>query len=62
MLSLYEGANGIKTGFSKSTCRCLVSSAQSDGMEFIAVTLNDPNDWIDHAEMLDYAFSEHYPK
>ena len=62
MLSLYEGANGIKTGFTKSTGRCLVSSAQRDGMEFIAVTLNDPNDWNDHAEMLDYAFSEHYPK
>ena len=31
-------------------------------MEFIAVTLNDPNDWNNHAEMLDYAFSEHYPK
>lgn len=51
-----------KTGFTKSTGRCLVSSAQRDGMEFIAVTLNDPNDWNDHAEMLDYAFSEHYPK
>ena len=62
MLSLYEGANGIKTGFTKSTGRCLVSSAQRDGMEFIAVTLDDPNDWNDHAEMLDYAFSEHYPK
>ena len=62
MLSLYEGANGIKTGFTKSTGRCLVSSAQRDGMEFIAVTLNDPNDWNDHAKMLDYAFSEHYPK
>ena len=62
MLSLYEGANGIKTGFTKSTGRCLVSSAQRDGMEFIAVTLNDPNDWNDHTEMLDYAFSEHYPK
>ena len=62
MLSLYEGANGIKTGFTKSTGRCLVSSAQRDGMEFIAVTLNDSNDWNDHAEMLDYAFSEHYPK
>lgn len=62
MLSLYEGANGIKTGFTKSTGRCLVSSAQRDGMEFIAVTLNDPNDWNDHAEMLDYAFAEHYPK
>lgn len=62
MLSLYEGATGIKTGFTKATGRCLVSSARRDDMEFIAVTLNAPDDWNDHMQMLDYAFSEHYPK
>ena len=62
MLSLYEGATGIKTGFTKSTGRCLVSSARRDDMEFIAVTLGDSDDWNDHMEMLDYAFAEHYPK
>ncbi len=62
MLSLYEGANGVKTGFTKDAGRCLVSSAERDNMEFIAVTLNDANDWNDHIQMLDYAFSEHYPK
>lgn len=62
MLSLYEGATGVKTGYTKATGRCLVSAAQRDGMEFIAVTLGDGNDWNDHIEMLDYAFDEHYPK
>lgn len=62
MLGLYEGATGVKTGFTKATGRCLVSSAKRDGMEFIAVTLGDGNDWNDHKEMLDYAFSQHYPK
>lgn len=62
MLSLYEGANGVKTGFTKDAGRCLVSSARRDNMEFIAVTLNASDDWNDHMQMLDYAFSEHYPK
>lgn len=62
LLNLYDGANGIKTGYTKSAGRCLVSSANRDGMEFISVTLCDPNDWNDHKAFLDYAFSEHYPK
>lgn len=62
LLHLYDGATGIKTGFTKSTGRCLVSSAKRDGMEFIAVTLNDPNDWKDHEDLLDYAFSQYEPK
>ena len=62
MLKLYENATGIKTGFTRATGRCLVSSAKRDGMEFIAVTLGDANDWKDHTEMLDFAFSMHYPK
>lgn len=62
MLKNYEGSTGIKTGYTRATGRCLVSSAKRDDMEFIAVTLGDPNDWKDHSEMLDYAFKEHYPK
>ena len=57
MLSLYEGAIGIKTGYTKATGRCLVSAAQRDGMTLIAVTLNAPDDWRDHTAMLDYGFS-----
>lgn len=62
MLHLYEGSTGIKTGYTKKTGRCLVSSAQRNDMEFIAVTLGAPNDWNEHSQMLDYAFSEYYPK
>ena len=57
MLSSYEGALGVKTGFTKATGRCLVSAAERDGVTLIAVTLSAPNDWQDHKEMLDYGFS-----
>ncbi len=56
MLRTYEGANGIKTGFTKMTGRCLVSSATRDGLTLIAVTLCAPDDWRDHTAMLDYGF------
>ena len=57
MLSLYEGANGVKTGYTKASGRCLVSSAERDGVTLIAVTLNCPNDWREHTAMLDHGFS-----
>ena len=57
MLTLYEGAIGVKTGFTKRAGRCLVSAAERDGMTLIAVTLNAPNDWRDHAALLDFGFS-----
>lgn len=57
MLSLYEGALGVKTGFTKKTGRCLVSAAERDGMTLICVTLNAPDDWNDHSSLLDYGFN-----
>ena len=57
MLSLYDGAIGLKTGFTKDTGRCLVSAAERDGLRLIAVTLNAPDDWNDHEQMLDYGYS-----
>lgn len=60
MLVLYPGSDGVKTGFTKIARRCLVSSATRDNQQLVAVTLNDGNDWADHARMLDYGFA-HYP-
>ncbi len=57
MLQLYEGADGVKTGYTKQALRTLVSSATRDGRQLAAVTLNDGNDWNDHAKLLDYGFS-----
>ena len=56
MLRLYDGAIGVKTGFTKRAGRCLVSAAERDGLTLIAVTLNAPDDWRDHTKMLDLGF------
>lgn len=57
LLWRYEGCVGMKTGFTERAGRTLVSAAQREGMTLIAVTLNDPDDWADHAALFDYGFS-----
>ncbi|WP_334071631.1 MULTISPECIES: D-alanyl-D-alanine carboxypeptidase family protein [Paenibacillus] len=60
MLRFYEGADGVKTGYTKTARRCLVSSATRGGQQLVAVTINDGDDWNDHRKMLDYGFA-HFP-
>ncbi len=57
MLKRYNGAIGVKPGFTDNARRCLVSAAERNGVTLIAVTLNDGDDWNDHAAMLDYGFT-----
>ncbi len=57
LLKNYDGAVGIKTGYTKKSGRCLVSAAERDGVNLICVTLSAPDDWKDHQTLLDYGFS-----
>ncbi len=54
-----DGADGVKTGFTKAAGRILVSSATRDGRRLIAVTIDDPDDWDDHAALLEEGFSQY---
>lgn len=56
LLWMYDGCIGVKTGFTKAAGRCLVSAAEKDDMTLIAVTLNAPDDWNDHINMLNYGY------
>ncbi|MDE7439749.1 MAG: D-alanyl-D-alanine carboxypeptidase, partial [Clostridia bacterium] len=40
MLYKYKSANGIKTGYTVKAGRCLVSSAEQNGMDIVCVVLN----------------------
>jgi len=60
-LNMYEGCIGVKTGFTKATGRCLVTAVEKDGMKLVCVTLNAPDDWNDHKELYNKAFSEYLP-
>ena len=57
LLTGYEGAIGVKTGYTKKAGRCLVSAATRDGLTLICVTLGCPDDWKDHTALLDWGFS-----
>lgn len=57
LLSMFDGAEGVKTGFTKKCGRCLVSSASRMGRRLIAVTLNAPDDWNDHISLLNTGFA-----
>ena len=57
LLVLYDGAIGVKTGYTKRCGRCLASAAERDGLRLVAVTLDAPSDWNDHRLLLDYGFS-----
>lgn len=59
LLRTYNGATGVKTGYTEAAGRCLVSSAEKDGESYICVTLDDRNDWRDHSCLLDYAFENY---
>ncbi|MBE6933786.1 MAG: D-alanyl-D-alanine carboxypeptidase [Ruminococcaceae bacterium] len=52
-----DGADGVKTGYTKAAGRILVSSATRDGRRLICVTINDGDDWKDHSTLLEKGFS-----
>lgn len=58
LLGEMEGCIGVKTGYTKADGRCLVSACDRDGKIYIAVTLNDENDWAEHKAMMDAAYSD----
>lgn len=57
-----DGADGVKTGFTKAAGRILVSSATRDGRRLICVTIHDPEDWKDHSALLEEGFSRYTPQ
>ncbi len=56
-----EGADGVKTGFTKAAGRILVSSANRQGRRLVCVTIDDGNDWADHKKLLHEGFSRYRP-
>lgn len=62
LLTLYEGATGVKTGFTNLAGLCLVGSATRDGRTLYAVVLgsdasNPRSSFDDVAALLDYGFN-----
>ena len=54
-----DGADGVKTGYTKAAGRILVSSATRDNRRLVAVTICAPDDWNDHKTLLNQGFSQY---
>jgi D-alanyl-D-alanine carboxypeptidase (penicillin-binding protein 5/6) len=62
LIYYYEGATGLKTGFTSKAMYCLSATAERDGAEYIAVVLHAPtsSDRFDSAKaLLSYAFANY---
>ncbi|MDO4581180.1 MAG: D-alanyl-D-alanine carboxypeptidase family protein [Bacillota bacterium] len=55
-LSQYEGADGIKTGYTDQAGNCLAASVTRDGMRLIGVVLNSEDHYGEMTAMMDYGF------
>lgn len=59
LLYSYKYTTGGKTGYTEKAGRTLVTSASKDGLNLIAVTLNDGNDFKNHKELYEYGFNNY---
>lgn len=59
MLWNYQGAIGVKTGFTLSAGRCLVTAAERNGMRLVCVVLDSPQMYERTAELLNRAFEQY---
>ena len=58
LLDMYPGCIGGKTGYTQEAGRCLVSCCERNGLRLICVTLSAPDDWNDHIQLYEWAFSQ----
>lgn len=59
MLTLYDGAIGVKTGYTKEAGRCLVSAAKRGNITLICCVLSCADTYARSKTLLDDAFSCH---
>lgn len=52
-----DQADGVKTGYTRASGRCLASSASRDGRQVVLIVLNDPSDWLDAKNLLSYGLT-----
>lgn len=59
LLHEYDFITGGKTGFTKKARRTLVTTASSNNVDLVVVTLNDPNDFEDHLTLYTEIFKKY---
>lgn len=57
LLQTFDGAIGVKTGYTDDAGRCLVSAAERDGMRLVCVVLNCGPMFEDCASLMEWGFA-----
>lgn len=57
LLTQFNGATGIKTGYTKEAGKCLVGSAERDGKRVVAVVLGAPDMWNDVQTLMEVSLN-----
>jgi D-alanyl-D-alanine carboxypeptidase (penicillin-binding protein 5/6) len=57
LLSLYPGATGLKTGYTKRAGRCLIATATRDGRTMLAVVIDAVDSYASAAWLMDKGFA-----
>lgn len=60
ILYSYQGANGVKTGYTTDAGRCLIAASERAGMQVVAVALDCYDYFNKCAELMDYAHDNYY--
>ena len=62
ILTLFDGANGIKTGYTKKAGRCFVGSAYRNGMQLVVVLLNCAPMFEESMQLMQRCFEQYEMK
>lgn len=59
LLKSYEGANGVKTGFTKAARKCFVFAANRNNMQVVGVLLKSEDHYPESKSLLNMSFNEY---
>lgn len=59
LLTLYPYANGLKTGYTKKSGRCLASSATKNGMNLVCIVLNEQSTYETTEKLFEKCFNDY---
>jgi D-alanyl-D-alanine carboxypeptidase len=60
-LTRYEGADGVKIGFTEQSKQTIVASATRDGRRIIASLMSSDDRYADAERLMDWAFEQESP-
>ena len=59
LITRYQGARGVKTGYTRTAGCCLVGAAQRGDLKLISVVMNSSDIYSDTEKLLDYGFNNY---